>query len=131
MREPIKFGLVKTPEELKALANFAESFGHKVGPNSIMPIYTLSRGEKLFGYFNVLSFPVTAPAFHTNPEICSKRDFYDAAIAMKSHFMLESISPAFPNGTWFVAIPVNTNFPEEVATAVGLVKTNKMLWQAR
>lgn len=130
-KEQIRIAVLRTQEDLEALAKFAESFDHHVGADSIMPIYTLSRGGKLFGYFNVLSFPVTAPAFHTDPEICSKRDIYDAAMAIKSHFMIQSICPAFPNGTWFVAIPWDTPFPEEVLTGVGLVKTNKMLWQAK
>ena len=131
MRDQIRIAVIRSAEELQSLSKFAASFDHTVGPDSIMPIYTLSRGERLFGYFNVLGFPVTAQSFHTDPEICSKRDILDASMAIKSHFMMQSISPAFPNGTWFTAIPVDTPFPDEVLTGIGLTKTNKMLWQAR
>lgn len=131
MRDQIRIGLVRTEQDLESLSKFAASFDHEVTADSIQPIYMLHRGERLFGYFNVLSIPVTYPAFHTDPEICSKRDIYEGAMAIKNFFMMGSISPMFPNGTWFVAIPFDTPFPESVLTGVGLMKTNKRIWQAR
>lgn len=128
MREHITFGLIRTEEALQSLKKFAESFDHHVGNDSIFPIYTISRGSYLFGYFNVISLPIFAPAFH--PDVCTPRDFYDAAYALKQHFCLNSISDRFPNGTCLLALPKALAVKREILEKLGFKDTGKIIWQS-
>lgn len=129
MRDHIKFGMIRTEEGFKSLMQFAESFDHKVGPDSILPIYTIERGQHLIGYYNLLLLPIVCPALH--PKICTPRDFHNTLQAAKSHFCLSSISEKFPNGTCFMAIPAKATAEMNGAMEhSGFVNTKKELWQA-
>lgn len=128
MRDHIKFGMIRTDEEFKALVQFAESFNHKVGPDSILPIYTIERGQHMLGYFNLILYPIVCPAFH--PRACTPRDFRDAVQAAKSHFCLNSIDNKFPHGTCLIAVPKQLALKESVLERCGFANTKKELWQA-
>lgn len=126
-REHIKFGLVRTEEAFQSLMKFAESFDHKVGRDSLLPIWTIERGDQTIGYFNVLFYPVIAPAMH--PRLTSPRDFYEAIYAVRSHFCMNSISEKFPNGTCFFALPTEEIVPDSIFEKCGFRNTHKELWQ--
>jgi hypothetical protein len=120
--------MVRTEEELQSLVKFAESFDHNVGSDSIFPIYTISRDSYLFGYFNLICLPILVPAFH--PDVCTPRDFYDAAYALKQHFCLNSISERFPNGTCLLALPKELAIKKEIVKRLGFKCSGKEIWQA-
>jgi hypothetical protein len=129
MRDHIKFGMIQTEEAFQSLIRFAESFDHNVGTDSILPIYTIERGDHMIGYFNLITYPVVCPAFH--PKICTPRDFFDAVLVLKNHFCLSSISPKFPNGTCLITLPTELeDFKRTAGGKVGFKNTNKELWQA-
>jgi hypothetical protein len=128
MRDQIKFGLIKNPVEFESLAAFAASFGHQVGPDSILPIYTIERGQQMIGYFNVLTYPIVAPALH--PSLTTPRDFYEVIQILKNHFCLGSINEKFPNGTGFMAIPTSGFADYSVFERCGFHNTQKEIWQA-
>ena len=127
MRDHIKFSLIKSMEELEALQRFAKTFNHQVGLDSIMPIYTIERGEQVIGYFNVLMYPVVCPALH--PEHCTPRDFYETLRDARQHYCFVSIDAKFPNGTCFMAIPKQLSFPGDALEKLGFKFTGKELWQ--
>lgn len=127
-REHIKFGMIQTEEAFQSLIQFAESFNHTVGSDSILPIYTIERGDHMIGYANVLLQPIVAPALH--PKMCTPRDFYDAIMTMKNHYCLNSISQKFPNGTCFMSLPTVPVIENRVFERCGFQNTNKELWQA-
>jgi hypothetical protein len=126
-REHIKFGIIRTQEELQSLAAFAKSFDHNVGLDSIRPIFTIERGDQMIGYFNVLLYPIVAPSLH--PAICTPRDFNDALAAMRNHYCFLSIGEQFPYGTSFMAVPTNTEIENSVFERNGFVNTKKEIWQ--
>lgn len=129
MREQIKFGLVRTREALESLQKFAESFDHKVGDDSILPIYTIERGQQVIGYYNMITFPIVCPAFH--PKQCTPRDFHDTVQFAKTHFCLNSICDRFPNGTCLIALPRDLEPLKKVAVEkCGFKNTKAELWQA-
>jgi hypothetical protein len=129
MREHIKFGLIKNTQEFEGLKAFAESFLHHVGVDSILPIYTIERGDQMLGYFNVLTYPVVFPAMH--PGLTTPRDLYETLHALKNHYCLNSIDGKFTHGTGLMAIPKNV--AAETARAfkkAGFMPMNKEIWQA-
>jgi hypothetical protein len=127
-REHIKFGLVRNEIEFQSLAAFAATFNHHIGPDSIMPIYTIERGQQMLGYFNVLTYPIVAPALH--PSLTTPRDFYEVIQILKNHFCLTSISEKFPNGTGFMAVPTDGIVEDSVFERSGFRNTKKEIWQA-
>jgi hypothetical protein len=131
MREQVKFGLIRTDEEFEGLRQFAETFDHTVGPGSILPIYTVERGEQMIGYFNVLMYPIVAPSMH--PTHCTARNFFDALEFVKHHFCLNSIDNKFRYGTCFLSIPTNPPAGQNMKDALersGFKNTRHELWQA-
>lgn len=128
MRDHIKFGLIQNKIEFDSLAAFAASFDHHVGPDSILPIYTIERGEHMIGYFNVLTYPIVAPALH--PRLTTPRDFYEVIQILKNHFCLNSISDKFRNGTGFMAVPTDEVIKDNVFERCGFKNTKKEIWQA-
>jgi hypothetical protein len=129
MKEQIRFGLVKTVEELERLKQFAATFDHAVGDNSMFPIYTVERGEQLIGYYNLINFPVpvVCPAMH--PDICTPRDFRDSLEFVKHHFCLNSINGNFPHGTCLLAVPPKLPFSPSAFERSGFKRTGLELWQ--
>jgi hypothetical protein len=127
MRDQIKFGIVRSLEELEDLKRFAKSFDHKVGNDSIMPIYTITRGQQLIGYYNVILYPIVSPSMH--PRLCSHRDFFDALFCVKHHFCLNSIDAHFPNGTCLLAVPTKLAIPDRALERAGFKNTKKEIWQ--
>ena len=128
MRDQIKFGMVRTAAELEELKVFAKTFNHKVGRDSIMPIYTGRCGDKLIGYFNLILYPIVCPAIH--PVECSQRAFFDCIEYLKHHFCLESISDQFPFGMCFLALPQDMPInKKEAVERCGFRNTKKEIWQ--
>jgi len=128
MREQIRFGLIRTPEEFEELKKFAKSFDHHVGEDSLLPIYTARRGGQLIGYFNVLMHPIACPAI--DPNRCTPRDFYELVQYVKNFFCMNSISAHFPTGTCFMAFPLEPKVERDVLDKCGFVATKKEIWQA-
>lgn len=128
MRDQIKFGMIRSDEEFQSLVKFAASFEHNVGSDSIMPIYTIERGDQMLGYFNVLLHPIVAPSMH--PSITTARDFYEAMLSVRNHFCMNSVDGKFPNGTCFFALPTDEIVKDSVFERCGFKNTKKELWQA-
>lgn len=126
--DQIKFGLIRTVKEFEALKAYAKSFGHVVDDRSITPIYTIHRGDKQIGYFNLILQPIVCPSFHT--ELCTHRDFYDSVQYAKNHFCMNSIDDRFPNGTCFLALPRELAIKKDVVERMGFADTKTQLWQA-
>lgn len=131
--ENLRFGAVNTQEDLEKVGGFAASFDHKVNEYSTFPIVTISRGDRLFAYYNVIRQPVICPAFHTDPSICSPRDFKDAFDAIRNHVLQSSLNPnTYPHGTMFMALPWQTKekYGEEQMRKLGLDTNGTVLYQA-
>jgi len=129
MREQLKFRLVRTKEEFDGLSEFARTFDHHVGPGSILPIYTVERGQQMIGYFNVVAYPILGPAFH--PGVGTAREFFEAVQYVKNHFCMSSIDNNFRNGTCFMALrPDMKPVLKRALEHCGFKNTNKELWQA-
>lgn len=133
MRPNLRFGVVNTQEDLEKVGGFAASFDHEVTPFSTMPIVTISRGDCLFAYYNVIRQPIICPAFHSDPEVCSPRDFKDAFDAIRNHVFQSSMNPnTYPNGTMFMALPAHTKekYGEKQMQELGLNTNGTVLYQA-
>lgn len=105
MDRNLKFETVRTQKQFDDLKKFATSFDHVVDDTTLLPLITVSRGDKMFAYYTVLNYPVVFPSFHT--ELCTPRDFVDSVNTVKHHHMLSSMNERFPNGTFFVALSAN------------------------
>lgn len=112
----LKFSQVNTPEAFEQWKKFADSFDH--GTNTPMtPIITCSRGDKLFGYYTLLTYPIVFPSFH--PKFTSPRDFRDMVEAFSNVQCIASMSSQYPNGCSFVGLvtnglPVGRNIVEKM-----------------
>lgn len=133
MRENLRFGVVNTQEDLDKVGAFASSFDHKVDAFSPFPMITISRGESLCAYYSVLRQPVIFPAFHSDPKVCSPRDFMDSFEAIRNHVFQSSLNPnSYPNGVMFMALPSHTKekYGEEQMKKMGLNTNGTVLYQA-
>lgn len=133
MQENLRFGVVNTQEDLDKVGAFASSFDHKVDNFSTFPVITISRGDRLFSYYSVLRQPIIMPAFHTDPKVCSPRDFKDAFEAIRNHVFQSSLNPnSYPNGVCFFALPGNTEerYGKDQMEKLGLGTNGTMLFQA-
>lgn len=101
----IRFEEIRTQEGFELLKKFAATFDHEISDYSITPLVTMSRGEKMFGYFHVLQQPIICPAFHTDPKVCTPRDFYEGAKAIINWRNMSSMSDRYPNGTMYCLLP--------------------------
>jgi hypothetical protein len=63
------------PEQVARLRTFAASFDHTI-ESLAHPIIVFHRGDKWIAYAQIVQTPTVFPAFHTNPDVCSKRDTY-------------------------------------------------------
>lgn len=98
---PIRFQSIQTKEDYEKWQTFAESFGHS--PNGTLPIFTMSRGDKMFGYYHPIQ-NVIVPSYHSNPDVCTPRDFRESAEAVSNFHCLSSMSQQYPNGVINIAI---------------------------
>jgi hypothetical protein len=128
MREQLKFGVIRTHDELESLKRFAESFNHRVGDDTIHPIYTIDFGGRMIGYYNVIQYPIVCPAMH--PKVCTPRNFVETMQSVKNHFFLTSINGQFPHGTCLLAVPRELPIPRRALEKSGFQDTKMELWQA-
>lgn len=102
--DSLRFAQVNTPEKLAEWKEFADSFDH--GTDTPMtPIVTVSRGDKMFGYYTLLNHPIVFPSFH--PKHTSPRDFKDMIEAFSNAQCIASMSTQYPNGCCFVGLVAN------------------------
>jgi hypothetical protein len=121
----IKFNLIQDKESFDQVAVFAKSFDHDID-KGILPIYTVSKGDNMIGYFSALTQPIICPAFH--PRVCSPRDFKETVEALKNWRFLNSISQQFPNGVGFLA--TDTKIDPAIIQKLGFKNLNMQLYQA-
>ena len=81
-REPIKFEVIETPEQKARLVEFGKTFDHHPFRMDEHPFIVVKRGEKWIGWFQFVNIPFLQTAWHTNPDIASKRDVVDGARAL-------------------------------------------------
>lgn len=127
MREQITFENVTTQEQWDKLKEFAASDGHVLTDTSLLPVVTMKRGNKMFGYFHVHKHPIIMPAF--NRKECSPRDFKDAVEQVSATMRLNSMDQRFPNGTAFIAFDDNPAISEDIIARLGFKNINRHIWQ--
>lgn len=126
MREPLRYALTRTREELDDLSLFAASFDHKVDDHTIHPLVRVFRGQQLIAYFTVVRAPVMFPSFH--PAHCSHRDFLEICQQVRAWACLDSISDQFPNGQCWLAVDKVPAVPLERIKKLGFEPTNSELF---
>jgi hypothetical protein len=128
VRQPIKFQCVTTQQQFDDLKKYAETDGyHKVDDSSLLPIVTMSRGDRQFGYFHVNTHPILSFAFHL--ELCEPADFKEAAQQVTAIYQHNSMSERFPNGTCFIALDENPKISKDLIQKLGYRCLNRVLWQ--
>lgn len=132
MNPNLRFGVVTTMEDLQKAGEFAASFDHEITQKSTFPIVTISRGDRMFGYYNVLRQPVIFPAFSTDQKVCSPRDFKDGFEAVRNHLLQSSMSHEYPRGVAFFGMPghiVEKYGKKTLERHLGLRTNNTILYQ--
>ena len=115
-RLPIRFEVINTEEQKYRLAGFAASFEHYPDMTDDHPIIVVKRGEKWIGFFQFCNLPFLQGAWHTNPDIASKRDVIEAARAI--------IAWAKGQGGCLTGSPVgDKHFTPDLMERLGMVRT--------
>jgi len=104
MRDSLRFGRVDSDKKLTEWKEFAASFDHYTedGQHPIMPITTVSRGDKMFGYWSEITRPILFPCWH--PALTTPRDFMESIEAFSNIACYGSMSHQFPNGVSYVGL---------------------------
>lgn len=119
----MKYEKITTQEQFDQWREFAATFDHD-NESPVMPIVTITNGERMIGHFHELRYPVVFPAFH--PSI-SKREFYDAVRDISAYYAMCSMGVQYPNGVVFAALP--KELPIDVTGKMGLEKLNVDLYR--
>lgn len=122
----LRFSKVDNEDRLREWSEFADSFDHGTDKPSL-PIYTASENGEMFAYWSVLPFPLILPAYH--PEKTSPRRFKEVTNVISTSYCLSSISPQYPNGACFAAIPSDSAITGEIIGKVGFSPMNKCLYE--
>lgn len=127
--EAIRFSEVRTREEFDELKLFAATFDHVIDDRTMTPIIRMYRGDRLFGYFVVVTAPIMIPAFHTDPQICSPRDFKESAEHVRAWQCLNRQSERFPNGQCWIGLDNEPAIRREIIEKLGFKDTKTQLYQ--
>lgn len=129
MPDPIRFSEVRTQEEFDELKLFAATFDHVIDDRTMTPIIRMYRGERLIGYFICVTAPIVIPSFHTDPAICSPRDFRDSCEQVRAWQTLNRQSERFPGGQCWIALDDEPLIRREVIEKLGFQNTKSDLYQ--
>lgn len=97
----MKFETITTKEQFEQWQAYAKTFDHDTD-KPMMPIVTITDGDRMIGHFHELQHPVVFPAFH--PSI-SPRQFRDSVEAIANYYCIKSMGGQYPNGVLFTALP--------------------------
>lgn len=124
----LKFEKVDTEPKFAEWREYASEFGHDCA-SPIMPIITISRNNTKLAHYHLLTLPIILPAFH--PEKCSPRDFRESIDAVAHAACLSSMSPQFPNGVCYAALPTGDKrvLNDSLINKVGFVDMQKSLYR--
>lgn len=133
MSEPLRFMVVETEEQFNALKVFAASFGHVINNGTRLPIVNAYRGDRQIGYYQIMKAPIVAPAFHSDPKICSHRDTIEFISHVKTHSFLNSLGGRTPNGECIAILPEipAPGFTNEILAKLGFEDLHQKLWLAK
>ena len=124
MKNPIQsFFLDRSNEDAKnQLQTFAQSFGHKIETWQY-PIIVFHRDNKWISYAQIVQIPVVFPAFHTDPDICSKFDTLSVAQQLIGWANIQY-------GAMLGACPMeDTKVTQQLLESLGGKKMNKELYE--
>lgn len=126
--EEVTFRNITTAGEFEEIKRFASTIkDHVIDEHSLLPIITMHRGDKMFGYFQIYNHPVIVPSW--NPDLTTPRDFRDSVEQISGWQRLNSMSQRFPNGTMFIAINSSPAINADTIEKLGFKDIDRHLFQ--
>lgn len=112
-------------DDFKRMQLFAKSFDHDIQPWKNGRLVAFERGEKIFGYADIVYLPVAFPAFH--PGLTDPRGVLEVVQGWKTHCEFAH------GGEGFIGVPTDDirtkNFPKETIEKLGYSKMNREIYQ--
>ncbi len=111
------------PEQVARFKTFAASFDHDVS-NMAHPYIIFHRDDKWIAYAQVVQIQTIFPAFHTDPNICSKSDTFQVCNQLIGWTTIQ-----FGGALCGRPIRQESNFTKDVAEHFGGKCMNKELFE--
>jgi hypothetical protein len=112
-------------DDFKRMQIFAKSFDHDITPWKNGRVFAFERGEKVYGYADVIYLPVAFPAFH--PELTEPRAVLEVMQGWKTYCEIAH------DGEGWIAAPTEghrpSTFPSETVEKLGYAKMNREIYQ--
>jgi hypothetical protein len=120
MRSPIEYKLIpKDSAEFLELADFAETFDHKVVDHPQINVYGHYKDNRLVGYSDHVFIPTIYPAFH--PDFTTPRDVIQTMHDWRVYNQLTG-------GPGYVGVPLQSErftFTNEIMEKLGMKRLNR------
>lgn len=113
-------------DEFKRLQLFANSFNHVLDPLRSQKIVAFEKGEKTYGYADIVYLPIAFPAFH--PDVTSPRGVVEVVEGWKAHCELNT------GGEGYIGVPLDesrTTFPKQMLEKLGFQKLERELYSLK
>lgn len=113
-------------DEYVRMQQFAQSFGHRIEVARNERLYAFQRGDRVFGYSEVVHLPVAFPAFC--PALTDARDVVEILDGWRHHCEIST------GGEGFIATPLPEDrgtFPIEMIENAGFARMKREIYAVR
>lgn len=122
-RERLHIEYCNNERQIAEAISFCDAYGHNFQAN-VRPTRLLRRGRTIIGIAQEFNYPVQMFGFHTDPRICTPRDFAEGVTAIRH--AAEHVTVGGNSYLFFG----NTTVPEEAVNKLGYTDTGYQLFMS-